>query len=110
MKHQDIELSAEQVAEVTRYRKSFGAEYVAACLDARRASIYVERELEEVGRNVSSRMCFSAGTITFRRKDGGPITDEDVAALEAIPRGQENHVRSRAVDHVTIYFACDSGD
>lgn len=54
--------------------------------------------------------CCNSGYITFQRKDLHPITDDDVTAIMAISRGQENRVEERSEGLVTIYWLCDSGD
>lgn len=57
------------------------------------------------------RMCISRGDITFQRKDGGPVLDDDVMAAWLMEeRGQLNIVLARGRFEFTIRWECDSSD
>lgn len=91
--------------------KMYGDDYLKRITLAKKAKIYIAEHLEEV--NTTGSMvgrCCSAGTITYRRKDGDAISDEEINVLLLINRGQENRVQTRTEKEVTIYWLCDSSD
>lgn len=106
----DIKLSDKATSDITRYR-SFGDAWVKRALRAAKARVYIERDLDlkQNGGHSVGRCC-SAGTLTYARKDGKDITDDDITALLCIERGQENYVQKREAKQVTIYWLCDSSD
>lgn len=97
-------------SEVMRYGfKDAGA--IRRSLRAAKARVYIDENLKcTASSSGSCGSCCSQGTLTYVRNDGGSITDDDVAALLMIDRGQENRASKRSPDEVTIFWLCDSSD
>lgn len=114
MSHRDIVLSPEEAQKSERYRKSFGDEWVERALDASRARIYREKHLEKVeGKSNSSSpyRCYSQGTTVYRRKDGEPVTQADIDAVDANVVGQGHTVIAKPGDQeITHKWFVDSSD
>lgn len=112
MKYEQIELTDEETREVTDY-KTFGDDWVRRALLASKAKKYIDTYLEVVERtDRSCGRCCSSGTITYKRKNGSNITQDDVDAINGYPLGQETEVRGEAVGKQTamMYWLCDSSD
>lgn len=78
---------------------------------------HVEQVLEQVPEKSHVEQPFgryrgySRGTITFKRKDGAKIQEEDLVNLRQLSYGQIHSVRGTAgEDTCSVYFECDSTD
>lgn len=105
----DRQLTEEQQQSLDRYWKN-ASNKEAVRLDML-AQNHIKAELELVENNPGyQRMCLASGTHLYRRKDGQPITSDDVEAVQSNWLGQENRVTQP--DEMTIqrYWLCDSSD
>lgn len=111
---ENIELSEQETQDITRFEKSFGTAWAERMLNQKRARKYLEQVCEPVPNKCSRATpyrCYVEGTDTYRRKDGLPIRDDDIAALRAIDNGQSNIVRvSVSGMEMTHSWVCDSSD
>jgi hypothetical protein len=78
-------------------------------------SEYINRTLEQVKNTVQSPFGqyrgYSVGTITYRRKDGLSIQEEDLFNLRKLSYGQIHIVRGEpGQDVCSVFFECDSTD
>jgi hypothetical protein len=54
---------------------------------------------------------YRKGVLYYHRKDGTPVTQEDIDVLDKYKRGQGHGVRGKAGDmEVSVHYTCDSGD
>lgn len=75
------------------------------------AAKYVAAFLDVENINYSSSMCYRSGKDRFRRKDGLPISQEDIRAVDRRRIGQGHHVRGNPGDMEIIHeWAVDSSD
>lgn len=110
MRYQDINLTREKMAEAIRFSDS--TPWLIRRLKAEQVHAYVDQELEPF--NSTSRQagnCFVIGSCHYRRKDGKPITQNDLDALNELDYGQCNRVTGKVGDPSALhYYECDSGD
>lgn len=109
---ENIELTDEETESVTRYEKSFGRSWVERCLQQKRARKYLDTICDLVKEQSSYATpynCCRTGYEVYRRKDGLPIRDDDLVALRAIDKGQENSVTlSQNGMEMAHRWLCDS--
>lgn len=114
MSHKNIKLPEEKKASLERHRKSFGDAWVEQALDAARATIYREENLvrdKEKSTSRSPYRCYSEGTTVWRRKDGQPITQDDIEAVKANRIGQGHTVIAAPGENVIVHkWFVDSSD
>lgn len=73
------------------------------------ASQWVKTKLVDTSTDKGySANCYASGTHLYKRRDGQPITQDDIEAVENNSLGQVNSVKQ--VDELTIqrYWVCDS--
>lgn len=108
-----IQLSKEELSKIRSY--SYGNErtfqhYLAAAKVQKYIGLMLVRdEARSVSRNLGR--CFNGGTDFYRRRDGGKITPEDLAAVQQNQKGQLNAVK--ILDggmEIQRIWECDSGD
>lgn len=113
-KFETIELSSQEEFEITRFSKSFGAEWVQRMIAQKKARKYLETYCElikEESTYSEPYRCYAEGTDIYRRKDGLPIADDDVAALKVLDNGQVNVVKCDVNGmKMSHYWVCDSSD
>lgn len=95
MHFEQMELSDKETQEITRYTKSFGINWVNRSLTHAKAQKYLATYcelLKEKSSYGTPYNCCSTGYEIYHRKDGMPIHEDDLIALRAIDKGQENAV------------------
>ena len=110
MSHLNIKLTKKEIAETTQY--GFGEKWVEGSLNWQRAEKWIKKYLIIVSDESSTPYnCCSKGIKVFKRKDGKPITQNDVDALNEHSLGQVNNV-SKSVGEMTVTqeWLCDSSD
>lgn len=108
-----IELTKEETESTTRFEKSFGTKWVKESLFAQRAKKWAATHLEVVKRDgrTNGWRCYAEGEIIYKRKDGNPITQDDIDALNHFSFGQGNDIRGKVGDAtVEQRWICDSSD
>jgi len=109
-----VELTPAEIEESTHYEKSFGAEWVKGALLWKRADKYVKTNLEHAAEPTSRTRgwrCYQEGEIVWKRKDGQPITQDDIDALNHHTHGQGNTIVGNVGDMtVEQRWFCDSSD
>jgi hypothetical protein len=72
---------------------------------------YFEFVLDSERVRSSSRNCYSEGVTKYVRKDGSPITEEDIRAVDLHRIGQGHSVRGKPGDmEILHHWYCDSSD
>lgn len=107
-----IELTAAETSDITRYT-SFGEEWIREALFARRARRWAETYLEIIDNKSRTNgwRCYAEGEIVYKRKDGKPITQDDIDALNNFSFGQGNDIIGKVGDAtVEQRWICDSSD
>lgn len=101
--------------------KTWGEEYadkqILIYRQQRQADEYIKENLERVPEASNSYSPYgryrgyTEGTITYRRQDGQPITQDDVFHLNNLVLGQVTYCRSHPGEDVAVVkFTCDSTD
>lgn len=110
---ESIVLSPEKVKDITRFG-SFGQDWIERSIRFAKAKQYVEENLNllrEESKWTTPFRCCDEGDEVYCRKDGNPVTQDDIDALSALVKGQETYVKGKAGDmKVTQHWFCDHGD
>lgn len=105
-----LELTQAEAERATKYEKSFGKEWVEKALHGIRAEKWMNLHLEVVSKDVRHPYnCYEVGKVTYKRKDGQPITQDDLDAIEARDFGQLNRAIGKPGDMTAVHhWECDS--
>ena len=111
MRYQDIELTKDEISDTTKYT-SFGANWIIISLRNKQARKYISLYTETFDeRSRQAGRCYVVGQSSYRRKDGKPITQDDLDAVSFLDHGQINIVDGGVgSDSLTHRWECDSGD
>ena len=103
---EQLELSEKDATMVNRYK--YGESFVRGL----KARTWTDRYLIKVGGESHQPWnCCEKGWIALARKDGQPLTDDDIAAVKAVSLGQENSfVVSDDRMKIKHIYLCDSSD
>jgi len=111
---ENIQLDAKELKGILDYKDSFGEDWCNRSIHHRKARKYVEinlQRIEEESKFATPFNCYHTGHEVFKRKDGNPITQNDLDALSALVSGQGNKVTGQVGDNKAVYdWECDSGD
>ena len=110
MKFETLELDQEYVAKLQGYK--FGESWVERCIRSAKAKLWLDTYCEIFDREDKKLgNCVHAGFMSYRRKDGQPITQDDEDAMKVLDHGQSNWF-TVADDRSTMThrWYCDSGD
>lgn len=111
---ENIELGADEMQRFAKDERDFGIEWATRCKRQKQAKKYMAEFCEPVEDKCTYAQpyrCCATGSEVYRRKDGLPIRDDDLAALCAIDKGQENSVSlSDSGMEMTHRWLCDSSD
>lgn len=110
-KIEDIPLEEHEEAQVRRWEAAGAREAATRTAMDYRQRRYMELFLESKGVRSSSRNCYSEGVTSYSRKDGLPITEEDIRAIDMCRYGQGHAIQGKAGDpEVFHHWYCDSSD
>lgn len=108
---EDMPLDEHEEKQVVHW-KSHGALDAAerTAMDYRKRR-YMDRFLQGETVRSSSRNCYSEGVVRYVRKDGGPLTSEDIRAIDMCRYGQGHAIQGKVGDlEVFHHWHCDSSD
>lgn len=105
---EDMPLDEGEMNSLSSWADSHNFEEIALGLQA---SKYISKFLEIKSLESSSRMCYRSGKDRFTRKDGMPVTEEDIRAVDMRRMGQGHHVKGSPGDMEIIHdWFVDSSD
>lgn len=113
MKFTEMPLSEWQAEQIEGYRKSNDNKYAEYVVKQFQADNYIQEIFEKVPEQskYSSSNCWHEGHSVYRRKDGLPITQDDIDVLNTRVFGQTNIVRGNVGDMTIAHdWVCDSSD
>lgn len=110
-KIEDIPLEDQEEAQIEKWEADGAHEAASRTALEYRRRRYMELFLERKNVRHSSRNCYEEGVNRYTRKDGLPITDEDIRAIDMCRYGQGHAIQGKAGDlEVFHHWYCDSGD
>lgn len=108
----NIKLTEEEKEPITKYKKALGDKWVEEGLQSLKVKKYIQENLELISdrsRPVYSGNCYIEQKDIYKRRDGNPISQDDIITLNDYIRGQKNIVKlldnGMEVEH---HWACDS--
>ena len=109
--HENIDLPITEVFECIRYCNGTTLDFERR-LRVRQACRYIDQSFDiERSSEYEAGRCYRKGSITYVRKDGQPITQDDLDALKLMDYGQVNIIEGKVGDpSVTHRYECDSSD
>lgn len=109
LSYHDIQLSEAEIAQQSKYKNSFGQDWVDRAIEYSKAIKYLELYFDINRESIRAGNCYYKGTFTYTRKDGGQISTADFEALQIMDHGQCNK-RSISEDNMSMihYWECDS--
>lgn len=90
---EDMPLTDSEMNQVERCAERYGMEEAEKMALSIQSGKYRDKFLEMKRVSSSSRMCYSTGTDQFVRKDGQPINEEDIRAVDFRRIGQGHSVK-----------------
>lgn len=114
-------MSEEEASTWEKYKRSWGESYADACINRARTekatNAYVEKHLKNVPQESKASMPYGRyrgyvkGSVAFERKDGQPITEEDIQHLNNLVYGQVTYCNSTPGEQIAlVHYTCDSTD
>ena len=106
-----LPLTPEQDAKTKQWANG-NQDWIARYARSYRVENYIELHLHKrVVSHVQARNCLQRGKDGYVRKDGMPITQDDMDTIGAVDNGQYNIVEGKVGDlEVFQVWECDSGD